>query len=148
MIDRLIRETMEPENLVRPSMSGFSQHFGRPARVAAFITAALFSISSGAAGATCGLCDTEIVMNAELASCFLEQYDKLAQETDPTIVVDLSGCESRGIVDALPSLDVSTEQPDTEFMISRAQLDCLRKKLQDPNIKLDPSAKIDLSSCG
>ena len=86
-------------------------------------------------------------MNSELASCFLEQYEKLAQETDQTIVVDLSDCGSRGIVDALPSLDVTADPPDTEFMIARSQLDCLRKKLEDPGIELDPSAKIDLSTC-
>jgi len=128
-------------------MDASLQRFRRPARIAAFVTAAVFSISSSAAGATCGLCDTEIVMNSELASCFLEQYDKLSKETDQTIVVDLSDCGSRGIVDALPSLDVTADQPDTEFMIARSQLDCLRKKLEDPGIKLDPSAKIDLSSC-
>ena len=128
-------------------MNGIARRFGRPVRIAAFVTAAVFSLSSGAAGATCGLCDTEVVMNSELASCFLEQYDKLAQETDQTIVVDLSDCGSRGIVDALPSLDVTADQPNTEFMIARSQLDCLRKKLEDPGIKLDPSAKIDLSSC-
>ena len=127
-------------------MYGISKRFGRPARMAAFATAAAFSISSGAAGATCTLCSTEVVMNSELASCFLEKYEKLAQETDQTIVVDLSDCQSRGIVDALPSLDTG-DQPDTEFMISRSQLDCLRQKLEDPNIKLDPSAKIDLSTC-
>ena len=129
-------------------MIGVSQPFGRPARLAAFVTAAVFSLSAGAAGAACGLCDTEVVMNSELASCFLEQYEKLAKETDPTIVVDLSECTSRGIVDALPSLDVSADQPDTEFMIERSQLDCLRRKLEDPDIKLDPSTRIDLSSCG
>ena len=128
-------------------MIGISQRFGRGGRIAAFVAAAVFSVSSSAAGATCGLCDTEVVMNSALASCFLEQYEKLAQETDQTIVVDLSDCQSRGIVDPLPSLDVTADQPDTEFMISRSQLDCLRKKLEDPNIKLDPSARIDLSSC-
>jgi len=128
-------------------MNGISQRFGRPARMVAFATAAVFSISSGAAGATCAMCSTEVVMNSELASCFLEKYEKLAAETDQTIVVDLSDCQSRGIVDTLPSLDVTADQPDTEFMVSRTQLDCLRKKLEDPNIKLDPSAKIDLSTC-
>lgn len=128
-------------------MIGISQPLSRPLRLAALVTAAVFPLSTGAASATCGLCDTEVVMNSELASCFLEQYEKLAKETEPTIVVDLSGCTSRGIVDALPSLDVSADQPDTEFMIERSQLDCLRKKLEDPDIKLDPSARIDLSSC-
>ena len=128
-------------------MYGISKRFGGPARLVAFAAAAALSISSGAAGATCTMCSTEVVMNSELASCFLDKYEKLAAETDQTIVVDLSDCQSRGIVDALPQLDVTADQPDTEFMVSRAQLDCLRKKLEDPNIKLDPSAKIDLSTC-
>jgi hypothetical protein len=121
-------------------MYGFSTHPGRSARILAFVAAGVFSMSSGAAGATCSLCNTEIVINSELASCFLDQYEKLAKESDQTIVVDLSDCQSRGIVDPLPSLDVTADAPDTEFMISHSQLDCLRKKLQDPNVKLDPSA--------
>ena len=43
---------------------------------------------------------------------------------------------------------VVVEEPDLEFMLSRAQLDCLKAKLEDPAIDLDPSAKIDLASCG
>jgi hypothetical protein len=132
---------------MRSSVNGFSKRYAHPARMVAFAAAAAFSISSGAAGASCTLCSTEVVMNSELASCFLEKYEKLAKETDQTIVVDLSDCQSRGIVEALPSLDVTAEQPDTEFMIARSQLDCLRKKLEDPDIKLDPSAKIDLTTC-
>ena len=108
----------------------------------------VFSISSAAAGATCGLCDTEIVINSDLATCFLEQYDELAEQDEPAIVVDLSDCPgSRGIVEALPSPISTVEEPDTEFMISPAQLECLKKKLEDPDIELDPSATIDLGSC-
>ena len=33
-------------------------------------------------------------------------------------------------------------------MISRAQLDCLKRKLEEPGLVLDPSAKIELASCG
>jgi hypothetical protein len=128
-------------------MDRFSNPLGRPAKTVALVVAAVFSISSAAAGATCGLCDTEIVLNSDLASCFLEKYDQLEKLDDPTVVVDLSDCESRGIVEALPSADLSADTPSTQFMIERSQLDCLRKKLQDPALKLDPSAKIDLSSC-
>jgi hypothetical protein len=128
-------------------MDKFSNQFGRPARTIALVAAAVFSISNAAAGATCGLCDTEIVLNSDLASCFLEKYDELEKAGDTTIVVDLSDCESRGIVEALPSADLSADAPSTQFMIEHSQLDCLRKKLQDPALKLDPSAKIDLSSC-
>ena len=130
-------------------MSGHMILLAKPAKTAAIVVAAVFSISSTAAGATCGLCDTEIVMNSELATCFLEQYDELAeQEDEPAIVVDLSDCPgSRGIVEALPSANLTVEEPDTEFMISPEQLSCLKKKLEDPDIELDPSATIDLGSC-
>lgn len=130
-------------------MSGFSGIAGRPAKTVSLVVAAMFSVSGAAAGAACGLCDTEIVINSELATCFLEQYDKLAQENGQTIVVDLSECaQSRGIVEGLPTVGGGAEEPSTEFVVSRSQLDCLRQKLEDPDIQLDPSAKIDLTTCG
>jgi hypothetical protein len=129
-------------------MNGLTKLFDRPAKTMAIVVAAVFSISSAAAGATCGICDTEIVINSDLASCFLEQYDKLAKVNEPAIVVDLSDCPgSRGIVEALPSADLTVDEPDTEFMISRTQLECLKKKLEQPGIELDPTATIDLASC-
>jgi hypothetical protein len=129
-------------------MSGFTMFFDRPAKTISIVVAAVFSISSAAAGATCGICDTEIVINSELASCFLEQYDQLAKLDEPAIVVDLSDCaESRGIVEPLPSANLTVDEPDTEFMISRTQLECLKKKLEQPDLELDPSATIDLASC-
>jgi hypothetical protein len=129
-------------------MSGLTMLFDRPAKTVAIVVAAVFSISNAAAGATCGICDTEIVINSELASCFLEQYDKLAKSDQAAIVVDLSHCaESRGIVEALPSADLTVDEPDTEFMISPSQLACLKQKLEDPDIELDPSATIDLAGC-
>ena len=116
--------------------------------VAALVTA-VFAISSSAAGAACGLCDTEVVLNAELASCFLEKYGDLAKADDPAIAIDLSDCgESRGIVEALPAPNVDDDEPDTQFLISHEQLDCLKKKLEEPGLVLDPSAKIDLAACG
>jgi hypothetical protein len=33
-------------------------------------------------------------------------------------------------------------------MISRTQLDCLKKKLEAPGVVLDPTATIELDSCG
>lgn len=130
-------------------MSGFSIFRRKPARTAAMMFAATFAISSTAAGAACGLCDTQVVLNQELATCFLSKYGDLAKAEEPAIAVDLSGCEeARGIVEALPSPNVNSDEPDTEFLISRAQLDCLKKKLEEPGIVLDPSAKIDLAACG
>jgi len=129
-------------------MSGLTMFFDRPAKTVAIVAAAVFSISSAAAGATCGICDTEIVINSELATCFLEQYDELAELDEPAIVVDLSDCAGeRGIVEALPSAKLTVEEPDTEFMISPTQLECLKEKLEQPDLELDPSTTIDLNSC-
>lgn len=98
---------------------------------------------------TCGLCDTEIVTNSDLAQCFLAQYQQLAEKENGAIVVDLSACEeSRGVVEALPSPKIGAKEPSTKFMLSREQLDCLKTKLEDPNLVLDPSATIELDSCG
>lgn len=97
----------------------------------------------------CGLCDKEIVTNGNLASCFLENYQAYADKADGAVVVDLSECEaSRGVVEALPAPKFGAEDPDLKFIVSRAQLDCLKRKLEDPNLVLDPSAKIELDSCG
>jgi hypothetical protein len=129
-------------------MNGFSRLFGRPARMMSVVVATLLAVSSGAAGAACALCDTEVVMNPDLAACFLEQYEKLAKDGASTIVVDLSDCaESRGLVAGLPVVGSGEDEPDIEFVVSRDQLDCLRQKLQDPALELDPSAKIDLTTC-
>ena len=99
------------------------------------------------AGDPCGLCAKEVVMNSDLASCFLEQYDEFAKSTGQAVAVDLSTCASRGIVEALPAPDAAVQEPDTQFLISRDQLTCLKKKLEQPGLVLDPSAKIELGSC-
>lgn len=117
--------------------------------LAASMAAGLLGISAAAAQESCGLCDKEIVTNSDLASCFLADYPELAGKTDGAVVVDLSQCpQSRGVVEALPSPNISTEEPDVKFMVSRAQLACLKRKLEEPGLVLDPSARIDLGSCG
>lgn len=129
-------------------MSRFSMAFGRSAKMVSVISAAVFAVSSAAAGATCGLCDSEIVMDSDLANCFLQKYGDLAKLDDPAIAVDLSDCESsRGIIEALPSPNLTVDEPDTQFMISRSQLECLKKKLEQPDIEFNPTAKINLDSC-
>ncbi len=109
------------------------------------------AVSSALAEEACGLCNTAIVTNSELATCFLDEYQKLADADGAVIVVDLSSCEtSRGGLEALPGPTATGPalEPDTQFMISRAQLDCLKRKLEEPGLVLDPSAKIELASCG
>lgn len=112
------------------------------------VAAAFLMATAAAAQESCGLCDKVIVTNSDLAACFLAQYEELERTDGGAIAVDLSGCpESRGVVEALPPPGVTVEEPNLQFMLSRAQLACLKKKLEEPGLVLDPSAKIDLESC-
>jgi hypothetical protein len=114
--------------------------------------AGVCAVSFAAAGAradeACGLCSQSIVTNSSLADCFLEQYDQLKKEDGAAIAVDLSECGSRGIVEALPSPNAAVVEPHTQFMLSRGQHDCHKKKLEEPGLVLDPSVKIELGNCG
>ena len=106
------------------------------------------SVANASADEACGLCAKQIITNSELATCFLDQYDQIAKTGNGAVVVDLSSCASRGVVEALPSPNKAPAEPDVQFMISRAQLDCLKKKLETPGVVLDPTATIELDSCG
>ena len=117
-------------------------------RAGLVLLAGLFSVSGASAQNDCGLCNKEVVITADLASCFLEQYQDYARKGGDTVLVDLSECASRGIAGMLPLPGTQTQQPDTAFMVSQAQLDCLKKKLEEPGLVIDPSATIDLESCG
>ncbi|CAN7329725.1 hypothetical protein [Mesorhizobium sp. LjRoot246] len=107
----------------------------------------LLLIANASADEACGLCAKQIVTNSELATCFLDQYDQFAKSGSGAVVVDLSNCATRGVVEALPSPNKGAAEPDVQFMISRLQLECLKKKLEAPGIVLDPSATIELDSC-
>lgn len=102
---------------------------------------------------SCGLCDQEVTMNASLARCFLDRYAELDGKKGIALAVDLSACKSdsqvlqRGIVEALPSAQASPVEPTMQFMISRKQLGCLKEKLEEPGLVLDPSATIKLDAC-
>jgi len=144
---------IDAADLGKPAMmrSSVTRHanFRRLLRGTALVAVGLFTISAAAAQDSCGLCDKEIITNSDLATCFLEEYQRLAAESDGAIVVDLSECpQSRGVVEPLPSPNIVPEEPDVKFMVSRAQLACLKQKLEEPGLVLDPSAKIDLDSCG
>jgi hypothetical protein len=112
--------------------------------------AALLAVQTASAEETCGLCQQEVVTNSELAVCFLQRYEEFASKANGTVIVDLTECEEqRGIVDVLPTIEsIKAEEPDLRFMVMRPQLDCLKAKLEDPSIVLDPSARIRLDSCG
>lgn len=112
------------------------------------LAVSILALGGASADDACGLCSRTVVLNSELASCFLEQYDQFAKEGGAAIAIDLSTCGSRGIVEALPTPESGAAEPETQFMISRTQLGCLKKKLEEPGLELDPSAKIELDSCG
>ena len=113
------------------------------------IAAALASLAGAAnAAESCSLCATKVVVNKSLAACFLGQYDELEKKPGGAFVVDLSDCEQeRGVAEAIPDLEVSAPEPDTQFILSRPQLTCLKVKLEQPGVALDPSATIDLGQC-
>lgn len=111
------------------------------------IAAGLLLVADASAQDPCGLCAKQVVINSELATCFLDQYDQIAKASSDAIVVDLSGCASRGIVEALPSPNKAPAEPDVQFIVSRPQLACLKKQLEAPGVVLDPSATIELDSC-
>jgi len=113
---------------------------------------ALCSALATAASATdpCGLCDEEIVTNSVLAQCFLDEYPFIAGKAKGPVVVDLSQCEQeRSIVQPLGAPGKDVAEPSVTFMVTPAQLDCLKKQLEQRQAaELDPSLTIDLGSCG
>lgn len=113
------------------------------------LAAAILAAMPAAAAEPCALCSRQIVTNSELAGCFLEKFSELSSRKGAAVAVDLSDCPSeRGIVDALPTLGGTGQAPDTSFLLSRVQLDCLKAKLEEPGLVLDPQARIDLGTCG
>lgn len=123
---------------------------GTARRGLAAACALLLGAGAALAEEPCGLCDDEVVINSALAACFLDGYPQFAEKESGPIVVDLSNCDerSRGVVEPLALPGQAIVEPDVTFMLSRAQLDCLKLKLESQEIPLDPSAKIALDSCG
>ena len=112
------------------------------------IAALTLTSASSLQAAECVICADSVVMNEDLATCFLEKYADPETVAGDTVAVDLSSCErSRSIVLALPEPKAAVEEPDTKFLLSRGQVECLRDKLQSDEIDLDPSARIDLGTC-
>jgi len=107
----------------------------------------LLLIANASAQDSCGLCAKQVIINSELATCFLDQYDQFAKTSSDAVVVDLSSCASRGVVEALPSPNKAPTEPDVQFIVSRPQLACLKKQLEAPGVVLDPSVTIELDSC-
>ena len=112
------------------------------------LLAGLAAAHGAAAAEPCGLCDDKIVTNSVLAQCFLDEYPFLAGKASGAILVDLSACEQeRSIVPPLAAPGEQVLEPSVTFMVTRPQLGCLKKKLEQKGIDLDPSATIELGSC-
>ncbi|MBN9070724.1 MAG: hypothetical protein J0H34_03810 [Rhizobiales bacterium] len=109
--------------------------------------AVLAATIGGALAQDCGLCAKEVTVNSDLATCFLQEYGRLSKGDSKAVAVDLSECGSRGVLEPLPAPKLGEREPDTKFIITRAQLDCLKAKLEEPDLVLDPAATIELSSC-
>lgn len=121
----------------------------RSISAAVMITSAMLAGGAAHAEEACGLCDKDVVINSDLATCFLGEYQTLASKDGTAIAVDLTECEAqRGVVEALAAPRIGQEEPSLKFMLSRSQLACLKAKLEQPGLVLDPSARIELDSCG
>lgn len=124
----------------------------------AMIATALIT-SGGAHASDCLICDEEVVLDRKLATCFLERYEILQTRQGGALVVDLTDCpelnepasedgeQDRGVIEALKMPEASIGEPDPTFMITRTQLVCLKSRLEDDAIDLDPAAKIVLDDC-
>ena len=116
------------------------------------LSAALAASSSGAAVAkaedACGLCAKEVVVNGATAACLLERYEELSSRASLAIPVNLEDCETeRGVVPALRGPQAGGQPPSLRFIVSAGQLTCIKAKLEDPAVVLDPSLTIDLAAC-
>ncbi|MBO6717990.1 MAG: hypothetical protein JJ913_08550 [Rhizobiaceae bacterium] len=122
-----------------------------------FAKAAVFAISlalgsaftaGAAAQEACGLCARSVVINSSLARCFLDKYPDFASRAAAAVAVNLDDCEeSRSVVPALRGPSAAGAEPTRKFFLSLPQLVCLKRKLEEPDLVLDPSAQIDLGSC-
>lgn len=126
--------------------------------MAAMLVAAVTVAVSAAEEDCLGFCDREVVLDRKLAVCFLERYEVLATKQSSAIAVDLRDCpelpqdddmaeQDRGVVEALRMPDKEVEEPNPTFMITRTQLACLKHRLEDESLVLDPAARIALDDC-
>lgn len=108
------------------------------------------------AGDECAICDEEVVLNTPLAHCFLDRFLTLSGKAANIVIVDLSDCpltetvdkeQDRGVIEALSMPDRARSEPRPKFIVSRAQLTCLKQRLEEGDIELDPAARIDLGGC-
>lgn len=121
----------------------------KPYRLSALVLAvAAAGYPLAAFAQDCAICAKSVVINSDLAQCFLDKYSKLGDDAGAAVAVDLTQCaKGRSIVQALPTPTAAVDEPDTKFLLSRKQVDCLREQIVEGEIELDPSARIDLAAC-
>lgn len=115
---------------------------------AALLASVLLLCHAAAAQEPCGLCNDEVRLTPPLANCFLDSYEEIAKGGAGAIVVDLAQCgQERSVVDALPNPGASaTADPDVQFIVTRAQLGCLKARLEE-RPTFDGVATFDLKAC-
>lgn len=113
------------------------------------VVAAALALPAVATGAECGLCARSVVVNSQLASCFLQKYPQLSTRQSGAVAVDLEDCATdRGVVAPLRGpRPAASEEPSVKFILTLSQLACLKNKLETVDGALDPSLTIDLGDC-
>lgn len=123
-----------------------------------FAIAGAVAVPAVANADECAICDREVVLDNKLAGCFLKRYEILQTRGGDAVMVDLTDCPeegedladeetSRGVIEALKLPQATPEAPNPKFMISRDQMACLRHRLRDEELALDPAARIALDDC-
>lgn len=128
-------------------------HRKRPSRrlaggLAAIAIATAAGLSLAAAQASCGLCASTVTTNTGLAACFLDRFESYSARDGQAVAVDLEDCETeRGVVEALTTPTGNQAEPDLRFILSKAQLECFRQRIENPETELDPVAVIRVDDC-
>lgn len=126
----------------------FSLITSRSRLAGAVLAAAVALVQPASAETDCGLCAKEVVVNSAWAACFLERYPQLSARIGKAVAVDLEDCEDeRGVVAALRGPETGAEPPTLRFIASLEQLACIKARLEEPGVNLDPSLTINLEAC-
>ena len=114
----------------------------------ALLAVAMTGIQPVSAQESCGLCAKTITIDSALAQCFLDRYAQLTERVANAVAVNLEDCETdRGVVAALRPPQAGAEPPTLRFIASLAQLECIKAKIEEPGVVLDPSLTINLDAC-
>ena len=114
----------------------------------------LLALGAQPALAACMVCDQIVTLNAELAACYLQDYERwtsdLADGTRPFATVDLSDCaDPQDLEKDFAGLPVPGRAPRIKlvYIMDMPGLECLRAELEGRSEPIDPLAQIDLFEC-